>query len=82
MSPDELVYAATARCRCGAGMAYVKNPTRDQRYWDCSEILLALAVPSGQEGSKIHEDMLPFTFWEIKSENQPSAGGATTRPES
>lgn len=26
-------------------------------------------------------DVLPFTFWKVKSENQPSAQGRTTRPQ-
>jgi hypothetical protein len=42
-TPDELVYAAHARCLCGAGLAYVrdrevrKGNTGDK--WVCSEIL-------------------------------------------
>jgi hypothetical protein len=49
-------------------------------YWDCSAILTGEAIPVGQPGAVKHEARLPFAFYEIKSENQPSARGATTRP--
>lgn len=49
-------------------------------YWDCSAIILDAALPKGEVGSVQHTDKLPFAFYEIKSENQPSAQGATTRP--
>lgn len=80
-----MTFAATARCECGAGMAYdetcVMEPFRGPSYWDCSAILLGDAIPSGQPGAVRHTDRLPFAFYEIKSENQPSARGATTRPD-
>jgi hypothetical protein len=83
MPEHDLVYAATARCQCGAGLAYDRNgesgkPT--QGYWDCSAILLGEAIPDGQPGSVQHTAQLPFVFYKIKGENQPSAEGATTRP--
>ena len=73
----ELVYAAVARCPCGAGIAYPRDaePYGETAYWDCSAILTGTAG----EGVK-HTDKLPFMFYEIKSEYQPSAHGATTRP--
>ena len=70
-TPDELCYAADARCRqCNAGLAYPKKcgPWGE---WRCSEELL--------NGTRGHETY-PFTFYEIKSESQPSANGRTTRP--
>lgn len=73
---DSLVYAAYYRCPCGAGMAYVKD---GGTAWDCSDILTGDAVPSGHPGAVTHTAALPFVFWEIKSELQPSAFGATTR---
>jgi hypothetical protein len=89
---DKLIYAAHSRCDCGAGLAYPKDPTVRQikewmadspflmwDHWDCSDILTGRAIPKGQEGAKVHSGKLPFTFYEIKSENQPSAHGATTR---
>lgn len=78
---DRLCFAAYSRCECGAGMAY--DPASDaglNGQWECSDILLGRAIPKGQEGSRIHSNPLPFAFYEVKSENQPSANGATTRP--
>lgn len=78
-----LVYAAHSRCPCGAGLAY--DPCLEDEssvfvgpasgYWDCSAILLGTADQNVK-----HTDKLPFAFYEIKSEGQPSANGATTRP--
>lgn len=73
---DELIYAAGARCQCGHGLAYPKA-CGIFHYWDCSAVLKGtqdLTVP--------HTDRLPFVFYEIKSENQTSAEGYTTRPKS
>ena len=73
---EELVYAAFALCNaCGAGLAYPKESPINHR-WDCSNILKGVALPVPD---KIHE-AYPFAFYEIKSEDQPSAYGATTRP--
>lgn len=75
----KMTYAATSRCPCGAGLAYddtcTAEPFKFPSYWDCSAILLGTADPNVQ-----HTARLPFTFYEIKSEGQPSANGATTRP--
>ena len=83
----ELVYAASARCKCGAGLAYARKGASGvpiSGFWDCSDILTGRAVPFGQEGSVQHSDTHPFVFYEIKGENQPSAHsiGASTRPTS
>ena len=76
---DELIYAATSRCPCGAGLAYPKN-IGSRGSWDCSDILTGRAIPKDQPGSKMHGGPWPFVFYEVKSEQQPSANGATTRP--
>lgn len=79
---DQLRYAATARCRCGAGLAYPKEISHRQPAkgfggaWFCSDVLTN-RVPF-EEGK--HDAGLPFAFYEIKSEEQPSANGRTTRP--
>lgn len=76
---SELRYAAFLRCECGAGMAYPKDsPARGS--WHCSEILKLTALPANHPDSKTHTGAMPFAFWEVKSEDQASAGGATTRP--
>lgn len=70
---ERLVYAARPRCLCGASMAY--DPAGGPfGYWDCSDILLDKA-----KVEVLHTPKLPFTFYEIKSEKQPSVYGATTR---
>ena len=73
---DELRFAATARCPCGAGMAYAPGAMDIQGSWDCSAILMGTATTDVK-----HEAELPFMFYSIKSEDQPSAKGQTTRPE-
>jgi hypothetical protein len=76
---DELVFSAGARCSCGAGLAYPKG-IGGCGQWTCSDILLGRAKPSGDPDAKTHDGDLPFAFYEVKSENQPSAYGQTTRP--
>lgn len=80
---ERIIYAAYDRCPCGAGMAYdpvatdpasvFKGPLAG--YWDCSAIILGT-----EDKSVKHTAQLPFSFYELKSEQQPSANGATTRP--
>jgi hypothetical protein len=70
---DELIYAAFNLCPCGHGIAYPVN-CGPGHYWDCSAILKNIASDDVK-----HTDKLPFVCYEIKSEKQPSARGATTR---
>lgn len=79
----DLTWAATARCPCGAGLAYDESCQSEgpmkwpyNGYWDCSDILLDRAKPA----PAVHTGTLPFAYYEIKSAGQPSANGATTRP--
>lgn len=80
---ERLVYAARERCPCGAGLAYDPahedegSPHHGPSFWDCSAILLGAARTDVK-----HTAQLPFAFYEIKSEGQSSANGATTRPSS
>jgi hypothetical protein len=74
LKDKDLTYSASARCDCGAGLAYGgKRPSA----WDCSDILTGRAVPSGQPGAVTHSDLYPFVFWKIKSER---SGLGSTRP--
>jgi hypothetical protein len=78
---DELIYAAAARCRCGAGLAYPEGIGMGGA-WYCADVITA-RVTTGDGAwdsilAKAH-DCKPFLSWEIKSERQPSANGATTR---
>lgn len=74
----QLTYSAYSRCPCGAGLAYRIGDTA----WDCSAILLGEAAPKDDPGSVKHTARMPFVFWEVKSERQPSANGRSTRPKS
>lgn len=81
---DDLVYAASARCVCGAGLASgpmcIEPPFTVPSYWDCSAILLGKAAYRGEPEAAIHTDRLPFSMWDIRSEFHPEAEGRTTRP--
>jgi hypothetical protein len=70
-----LVYAATARCQCGAGLAFdPRGPSgKPLGYWACSRVLLGDA-PDG------HCDPVPFAGPTIMAENAAGALGQTTRP--
>ena len=74
LKDKDLTYSQSARCTCGAGLAYGgSRPTA----WDCSDILTGRAIESGKPGAVQHSDLYPFTFWEIKSER--SGHGSTRR---
>lgn len=75
VTPDDLVWAATARCRCGSGYAYPNFLHDPHGNWFCAASLLGTS-PVGTE----HDCAKPFAFWSIKSDQQLSAQGATTRP--
>lgn len=72
---DDLVWAASARCRCGAGYVYPRCLHDPHGHWYCSASLLGTAT-----AGSTHDCAKPFAFWNIKSDEQPSANGATTRP--
>lgn len=72
-----LVFSATERCDCGAGLAYVRRA--GQPVWDCSAILLGDALlTSGERGVALHRE--PCGYYDIVSEKSRAADGATTRP--
>lgn len=82
VSEQDLLYSATSRCRCGAGLTYFKK-TRicngpGHTSWVCSAVLKnEVGQPDVLEGK---HTLFPFMSYEIKSETQPSANGMTTRP--
>jgi hypothetical protein len=87
---QRLIFAATARCDCGAGLAYDPAsegkpdlPFKGPSAWECGDILLFETLSADKQAAvkaAVHTPALPFVFYEIKSENQPSASGRTTRP--
>lgn len=75
-SDNELEYAATARCKCGAGMAHPLDTHEAIKLsaWVCSDVLKGTASGAGHES-------LPFAFWKVREETSiNNAGNLTTRP--
>lgn len=83
-SDDELRYAATARCKCGAGMAYPKDADHfggSKSKWGGAWFCSALLKSEGDWATQSHSAGLPFAFYEVISEDQVArANGKTTRP--
>lgn len=75
----DLLYSATARCRCGAGLAYPHATTNMHGSWDCSAVLKG-EIPDVPEEHGKH-DSLPWMFYKVREETSiNNRGGATTRP--
>ena len=76
LTDHELLYAATGRCRCGAGLAH---PLDDElawklRRWVCADILKGCATTT-------EHDALPFALYKVREETSiNNRSGATTRP--
>jgi hypothetical protein len=74
----ELIYSANAHCQsCRAGLAHPLDSAEAlrMRAWFCSRVL---------RGEAEHPEQHPtydFAFYKVKSEVQPSARGASTRPD-
>jgi len=49
-------------CDCGAQMAC----DGENRRADCSDIMLGIAIPSGEPGALRHSDVMPFAFWKLR----------------
>lgn len=72
---SDLIYSATSRCKkCEAGLAYPKG-CDPWHQWTCSGVLKGIGTDKGHTA-------LPFSMYEVLSEQQPSANGETTRPNS
>lgn len=72
---QELLYAATARCECGAGMAHPLDheAAMKLRAWRCSVVL------KGGGGGGHSE--LPFAFYKVREETSiNNRSGGSTRP--
>jgi hypothetical protein len=59
-----LEYAESAKCDCGARLA---RDDANQR-WDCSDILLGIAIPKGRKNSKPHSGVFSYAFYKITPE--------------
>lgn len=73
MTDADLIYAATARCSCGAGLAYVQRRGHRASGWHCSRELLGT-------GEGLVHTLPALRAYEIASERGPGAEGQTTRP--
>lgn len=74
MDKKHLIYAASHRCMCGAGLAH-RDTMGPSGYWDCSRVLLGEI----HDEDDLHTEPLPFVFHEdIKSERESTH--STTRP--
>lgn len=86
----DLLYAATARCRCGAGLAYPFNHdlAMQLRAWVCSAVLKGDGVATEQTIAALHgdsppgdHDALDWATWKVREETSiNNHGGHTTRP--
>ena len=73
-SDATLEYAATARCKCGAGLAHPLDfeESINLASWVCSECL---------KGNASEHDSFPFAFYKVREETSiNNAHGVTTRP--
>lgn len=72
-----LLYAATARCQCGAGLAYPLDHDRalKLRAWVCSAVLKGSATGDDHES-------FPWAFFKVREETSiNNMGGHSTRPD-
>jgi hypothetical protein len=90
LTDKELLYAATARCQCGAGLAHPLDHelAMELRAWVCSAVLKGevegkaksppfLQAPKPDGG----HDALDFACWKVREEGSVNdSGGNTTRP--
>lgn len=71
----ELIYAATGRCKCGAGLAHPLNPREalGLNAWKCSAVLKGAHYAD--------HDTFQFAFYKVREETSiNNHGGFTTRP--
>lgn len=72
----DLLYAATTRCRCGAGLAYPLDHDFAMKLsaWTCSAFLRGDAIDG-------EHDSFPFALYKVREETSiNNTGGHTTRP--
>jgi len=74
---SQLIYSATSRCRCGAGKAHPRE-TNPLGNWECSDLLTGRAELDPDRLDQ-HTGAMPYTFYEVLSEDNPSAMGKNTR---
>ena len=76
----ELLYSATARCRCGAGLAYPLETAHAMKLgaWACSAVLTGAVSGPDEKGKHI---AYPWSMYKIREETSVNNVGAhSTRP--
>ena len=73
-SIDDLVFAASHRCSCRAGLAYPINVAAAELAWQCSRVLL------GDGDDEQHVLPRPFRFEAFHYSTELDDGKPTTRP--
>lgn len=88
----DLLYAATARCRCGAGLAYPTDHSLSMeiRAWVCSAVLRGDVEDQATDQTLVvfrsgpaagEHDAFPWNFFKVREETSiNNTGGHTTRP--
>lgn len=82
---EDLIFSSESRCKCGAGLAYPKDGSQPDESsvfkigsdWWCYIVLTGAPDPHGFTDK---HQIFPFSLYKVKSEDQPSACGLSTRP--
>lgn len=74
---SELMYSATARCKCGAGLAY---PMDHDAAWKIGAWVCSHALKNEDANPEEHQSF-PWSFYKVREETSVfNSGGHTTRP--
>lgn len=89
----DLLYSATARCRCGSGLAYPLDPerARDLSAWACARLLRGEIPANETYGARDFmgavsapgpdHELFSWAFFKVREETSiNNHGGHTTRP--
>ena len=76
LTDKDLLYAATSRCRCGAGLAY---PLDHDKAWEIHAWVCSAALKGETEGKE--HDIYYWAMYKVREETSiNNDGGRTTRP--
>lgn len=73
----DLIYSATARCKCGAGLAY---PTNHDEAFKIAAWVCSFALKNADASPEDHQSF-PWFMYKVREETSVNNGGGhTTRP--